>query len=192
MSSFKYDRYHPYEQESKNENNGRNKDQDQDAVYGLHIVDSFRRKGECEINLLGLVKNIRFLVQCKFEKITPSDVRNFTEILAGHSENTLGIFAAPAFSKKARTFAATYPRQIFFIMDNLNDQNNIDEIYNDIIRYLIFKENEKIASNLTSYHRDIKRIGQIKATVKNQSFAFLNLKIHGNGESVVEIHDITF
>ncbi|CAG8719275.1 2155_t:CDS:1, partial [Racocetra fulgida] len=136
--------------------------------------------------MLGFIKKFNILVQSKYESVTPSEIRNFTNILSGYDEDILGIFVASSFSKKALTFANTYPRKIFLIVDNLKDSNNFDEICNDITKYLVCKENDKKSSR---YHANVKQIGRIKVTLKNQTLEYYNLNIYGNGESIVEIDD---
>ncbi|CAG8576769.1 26977_t:CDS:2 [Gigaspora margarita] len=218
-SSFNFNRHHPYKQVNTNEILKKVRDQekfkklsnkDQDEIYRLHVISLFEKKGinmypfetelkidnpyifkgEGEINMLGFIKNLKVLVQSKFELITPNEIRNFAKILSNHGEDTIGIFVASSFSKKAMNFANMNPRKIFLIMDNLNELNNFDEVYNDITRYLFHKENDDKKSN--NYHNDVNKIGHIKITLKNQSLEYFNLNIYGNGESIVEVHDITF
>ncbi|CAG8705968.1 354_t:CDS:2 [Cetraspora pellucida] len=152
--SFNYEnRYLPYEQVNTNEILKKVRDQkkfkklsnkERDEIYVLHIISLFQKKGinmhafrtdlkiDNQYIFTGFIKKFNTLVQSKYESVTPSEIGNFTNILSGYDEDTLGIFVASSFSKKAMNFVNTYSRKIFLIVDNLRDSNNFDEIYNDI------------------------------------------------------------
>ncbi|CAG8849492.1 36866_t:CDS:1, partial [Gigaspora margarita] len=157
-----------------------------------------------EINMLGFIKNFKVLVQSIFESITSNEIYNFANILSSYGENTFGVYVASSFSKKAMNFATKYSKKIFLIVNNLNNLNNFDEIYNDITRDLFYIGNDKQSNHyhndvkkiknfevtlnyhndikmIKNYHNDVvKRIRNIKVTLKNQTLEYFNLNIHRN------------
>ncbi|CAG8849796.1 15074_t:CDS:2, partial [Gigaspora margarita] len=183
---------------------------DQDEIYMLHIIGLFQKKGvsmysfeaelkkdspyifigKGEINMLDFKKNFKVLLQSKFESVTPTEINKFATLLSSYDDDTIGVFAASSFSKKAINFANMYPRKLFLIVDNLNDLNNFNEVYNDISKYFFYRQSNN--------YNDSKNIGNIKVSLKNQSFKVslkngtfetFNLNVDGNGESLIEINE---